>query len=75
MRVGKQVEGFANALSKAERKTRREQLFERYGLGPVRLRACTLIELSGGMARRVLLCCALMDRPARDRGRRAHAWP
>ena len=31
MRVGKQVEGFANALPKAERKARREQLFERYG--------------------------------------------
>ena len=62
MRVGKQVEGFANALSKAERKARREQLFERYGLGPEVARLYPH-ELSGGMARRVLLCCALMDDP------------
>ena len=62
MRVGKQVEGFANDLSKAERKARREQLFERYGLGPEVARLYPH-ELSGGMARRVLLCCALMDSP------------
>lgn len=62
MRVGKQVEGFANGLSKAERKTRREQLFARYGLGPEVVRLYPH-ELSGGMARRVLLCCALMDSP------------
>ena len=62
MRVGKQVEGFANDLSKAERKTRRAQLFERYGLGPEVARLYPH-ELSGGMARRVLLCCALMDSP------------
>ena len=62
MRVGKQVEGFANALSKAERKARREQLFERYGLGP-EVAHLYPHELSGGMARRVLLCCALMDDP------------
>ena len=62
MRVGKQVEGFANALSKAERKARRKQLFERYGLGPEVARLYPH-ELSGGMARRVLLCCALMDDP------------
>ena len=62
MRVGKQVEGFANDLSKAERKTRREQLFARYGLGPEVARLYPH-ELSGGMARRVLLCCALMDSP------------
>ena len=62
MRVGKQVEGFANALPKAERKARREQLFERYGLGPEVARLYPH-ELSDGMARRVLLCCALMDDP------------
>lgn len=62
MRVGKQVEGFANDLSKAERKTRCAQLFERYGLGPEVARLYPH-ELSGGMARRVLLCCALMDSP------------
>ena len=55
MRVGKQVEGFANDLSKAERKTRRAQLFERCGLGPEVARLYPH-ELSGGMARRVLLC-------------------
>ena len=57
MRVGKQVEGFANDLSKAERKARRAQLFERYGLGPEVARLYPH-ELSGGMARR-----ALMDSP------------
>ena len=62
MRVGKQVEGFANDLSKGERKTRRAQLFKRYGLGPEVARLYPH-ELSGGMARRVLLCCALMDSP------------
>ena len=62
MRVGKQVEGFANGLTKAERRTRRQQLFERYGLGPEVARLYPH-ELSGGMARRVLLCCALMDDP------------
>lgn len=62
MRVGKQVEGFANGLSKAERRARREQLFERYGLG-AEVACLYPHELSGGMARRVLLCCALMDDP------------
>lgn len=62
MRVGKQVEGFANGLTKAERRTRRQQLFERYGLDPEVARLYPH-ELSGGMARRVLLCCALMDDP------------
>ena len=62
MRVGKQVEGFANDLSKAERKTRRAQLFERYGLGPEVARLYPH-ELSGGMARRVLMAAALMQEP------------
>ncbi|MBQ9043282.1 MAG: ABC transporter ATP-binding protein [Eggerthellaceae bacterium] len=62
MRVGKQVEGFGSAGSAAERRSRRRELFERYGLGD---EAAALYphELSGGMARRVLLCCALMDDP------------
>lgn len=55
MRVGKQVEGFANALSKAERKARREQLFERYGLGPEVARLYPH-ELSGGHGRAA--CCS-----------------
>ena len=62
MRVGKQVEGFAGKASRAERRARREQLFERYGLGP-EVAKLYPHELSGGMARRVLLCCALMDNP------------
>lgn len=62
MRVGRQVEGFANGLSKAQRRERREQLFARYGLAPEVARLYPH-ELSGGMARRVLLCCALMDSP------------
>ena len=62
MRVGKQVEGFANDLSKAERKTRRAQLFERYGLGPEVARLYPH-ELSGGMARRVLMAATLMQEP------------
>ena len=62
MRVGRQVEGFANGLSKEQRRERREQLFARYGLAPEVARLYPH-ELSGGMARRVLLCCALMDSP------------
>lgn len=62
MRVGRQVEGFANGLSKAQRQARRKALFERYGLAPEVAR-CYPHELSGGMARRALLCCALMDDP------------
>ena len=64
MRVGKQVEGFANGLTKAERRPRRQQLFERYGLGPEVARLYPH-ELSGGMARRVLLCCSASASPAR----------
>lgn len=63
MKVGRQVEGFAHARSsRAERTRRREELFARYGLGPEVARLYPF-ELSGGMARRVLLCCALMDDP------------
>lgn len=63
MKVGRQVEGFARAHeSRAERRRRRAQLFERYGL-PEDTAGKYPHELSGGMARRVLLCCALMDDP------------
>ncbi|MFR5196412.1 MAG: ATP-binding cassette domain-containing protein, partial [Eggerthella lenta] len=63
MKVGRQVEGFAHAHeSRAERRRRRAQLFERYGL-PEDTAGKYPHELSGGMARRVLLCCALMDDP------------
>ena len=63
MKVGRQVEGFSHAgKSRAERKRRREELFERYDLGP-EVANLYPFELSGGMARRVLLCCALIDDP------------
>ena len=63
MKVGRQVEGFARTdVPLATRRTRRRELFARYGLGED---AAGLYphQLSGGMARRVLLCCALMDDP------------
>ncbi len=63
MRVGKQVQGFAKGKeSRQESRARQEELFARYGLGPEVARMYPH-ELSGGMARRVLLCCALMSRP------------
>ncbi|WP_260620298.1 ATP-binding cassette domain-containing protein [Gordonibacter massiliensis (ex Traore et al. 2017)] len=63
MKVGRQVEGFARTdVPHAERARHRERLFARYGLSE---EAADLYphQLSGGMARRVLLCCALMDDP------------
>ena len=70
MKVGRQVEGFAGSgrgrgragLSKAQRRQRRRELFARYGLSEETAELYPF-ELSGGMARRVLLCCALMDDP------------
>ena len=65
MRVGEQVRGFRQAGGRAEageRIRRQRELFARYGLGPDVERLYPF-QLSGGMARRVLLCCALMDAP------------
>ncbi len=63
MKVGRQVEGFAHReVPRAQRRKRREELFARYGLAP-EVAGLYPHELSGGMARRVLLCCALMDDP------------
>ncbi len=63
MKVGRQVEGFARARhGVAEAKAARERLFARYGLGP-EVADMYPFQLSGGMARRVLLCCALADDP------------
>ncbi len=63
MKVGRQVEGFARSdVPRAERSLRRERLFARYGLSED-VADFYPFELSGGMARRVLLCCALMDDP------------
>lgn len=63
MKVGRQVEGFAHPKeSRSLRRQRREELFARYELGSD-VANLYPFELSGGMARRVLLCCALMDNP------------
>lgn len=63
MRVGKTVRGVAkDAADARRRRIRQEELFARFGLAPEVARMYPH-ELSGGMARRVLLCCALMDSP------------
>ena len=68
MRVGRQVEGMprgrgaARRADAGRRRARRRELFARYGLAEEVARLYPH-ELSGGMARRVLLCCALMDAP------------
>lgn len=62
MKVGRQVEGFAKGRSASEAQAARERLFARYDLGP-EVADMYPFQLSGGMARRVLLCCALMDEP------------
>ncbi len=56
MRVGRQVAGTRHADVEVK------ALFERYGLKPEVARMYPY-ELSGGMARRVLLCTALIDDP------------
>ncbi|MDR2492404.1 MAG: ATP-binding cassette domain-containing protein [Coriobacteriales bacterium] len=61
MRVGRQVWG-RGAGDKHARMARQRELFARYGLPEAAARLYPH-ELSGGMARRVLLCCALMDAP------------
>ena len=69
MRVGEQVRGEARGADRRARKedarrrmVRQRELFEAYGLGPEVDRMYPH-ELSGGMARRVLLMCALMEEP------------
>lgn len=63
MRVGRQVDGFPGGHKPPAARTRlREELFARYGLGP-QVAQMYPHELSGGMARRVLLCCALVEQP------------
>lgn len=62
MRVGKQIEGFGHQESPEARRAKRQALFERYDFGEDVARLYPH-ELSGGMARRTLLCCALMDDP------------
>lgn len=63
MRVGAQVEGSSSTRQeRASRRKRRKELFTRYGLSEEVANRYPH-QLSGGMARRVLLCCALMDNP------------
>ena len=69
MRVGEQVRGIARGATRAEREAdarrraaRQRELFSAYGLAP-EVERLYPHQLSGGMARRVLLMCALMDEP------------
>lgn len=63
MKVGHQVQGFAKGSEGRQTlQERQEELFARYGLSP-EVAGLYPHELSGGMARRVLLCCALMGHP------------
>lgn len=63
MKVGQQVEGVVHNAEDARcRSARRQQLFARFGLGE-EVALMYPHELSGGMARRVLLCCALIENP------------
>ena len=61
-RVGRQIERLAQGMTKQEARTRRRELFARYRLDEEAARRYPF-ELSGGMARRVLLIGALMNRP------------
>lgn len=61
-RVGRQIERLAQGMTKQEACARRRELFARYRLDEETAR-CYPFELSGGMARRVLLIGALMNRP------------
>ncbi len=63
MKVGQQVRGVArDAEDSARRACLQRELFVRYGLSP-ELEDMYPFELSGGMARRVLLATALIEQP------------
>lgn len=61
-RVGRQIERLAQGMTKQEARARRRELFARYRLDEEAARRYPF-ELSGGMARRVLLIGATMNRP------------
>lgn len=61
-RVGRQIEQLACGMGKREAASRRSELFARYRLDEDAARRYPF-ELSGGMARRMLLIGALMNRP------------
>lgn len=62
MRVGAQVVGACRGVERSRRVARMRELMASYGL-PASVERAYPHELSGGMARRVLLLCALMDEP------------
>ena len=62
MRVGRQLVGRGPRAERDAREMRRKELFARYGLAED-VAQMYPFELSGGMARRVLLCSALMEKP------------
>ena len=62
MRVGDQIVGACRGERRRRRRARLRELMAAYGLGP-EVERLYPFELSGGMARRVLLLCALMDAP------------
>lgn len=61
-RTGRQIERLAKGMTAREAKARRRELFARYRLDEEAARRYPF-ELSGGMARRVLLIGALMNHP------------
>lgn len=62
MKVGAQMIGICRGEERRKRQQRCEELLQRYGL-PSEVMQMYPHELSGGMARRVLLCSALMESP------------
>ena len=62
MKVGKQVELFVRDATPDEAQARRRYIFDRYDLDES-VAQLYPFELSGGMARRVLLACALVNNP------------